>query len=146
MRPDLYRLLVIPTACALALGCAPVGHAPSGVDTGPVDEPDYFSTAGPSAEVGDDDAALMRDAYRTLRAGLDGNSPGVVLADILAEEAHTLALAGMWSDAMLLWGEALTLLKETPRSPERTSTTPDTATTSTTSRNNAAGRATVPTE
>jgi hypothetical protein len=120
--PTLIPLLLVAIlgACADSTGTRNTTTAPAtSVDATPVivTHPDESETH--------DTITLMHTAYRNARALVDTTAPEVILADILAEEAHTLALAGAEDESVLLWAEAITLLEScTPVQTKSTSSPP----------------------
>ncbi len=62
-----------------------------------------------------DDLRLMEAAYAVARENTTADSTSVMLAEVYAEEALVLSLAGAREQAMFLWAEAISLLEGRPR-------------------------------
>jgi hypothetical protein len=106
--PTLILLLLVAILCA----CADSARTHN-AETAPVTSVDANPARVPSTDEFEthDTITLMHTAYRNVRALVDTTAPEAILADILAEEAHTLALAGAADESVLLWAEAITLLE-----------------------------------
>ena len=92
-------LLTVVLSCS---GKQPDPYPPAVTDT----------VEAPSEEDLPDDAQLMYEMWSLLRADADTTNPTVILADVLADEAHAHELVGAHDDALLFWSEAIRLIEQ----------------------------------